>query len=238
MAMRAFAEFVVIVIGVLVALGLENWANDQAARVAEVDYLQALVADIRTDSAVWTNIHRPVLARSKDILEGTIPIAAGARPIPDDTASFLRDVSGSPSRPFIIGTGPTYEELLATGSLRLIESAEVRSAIVGYYQEKRVAQLRSESSTSGLNGLVEGVLPRRMGGGGSLFLGSSPGGAELLGEVFSVDAALEAIVSTEFARAMGQELNYVAVIASTVDTLLERALGLIQLIDQEVERLT
>jgi hypothetical protein len=77
-----------------------------------------------------------------------------------------------------------------------------------------------------------------MGGGGSLFLGSSPGGAELLGEVFSVDAALEAIVSTEFARAMGQELNYVAVIASTVDTLLERALGLIQLIDQEVERLT
>lgn len=236
-AMRVSAEFVVIVIGVLVAFAVDDWANGRADRMAEVDYLRALVEDIRGDSAVWTDIHIDRMARTREILEATIPIARGDLPIPNDTASFLRAVSRSASRQFIQGSGPTYEELLATGSLRLIESVEVRSAIVDYYQTKSVAQLRSESGGSQLKDLVEGVLPQAI-GGSDLFLGGSAGGEELVGSVFSVEAAIQTIVSTEAANAMGRHLNYVAYMASTMDTLFGRALELIQMLDREIESLT
>lgn len=46
---RLAAECFVIVIGVLVALGVDNWANERADRVLEQDYLQRLLDDVRYD---------------------------------------------------------------------------------------------------------------------------------------------------------------------------------------------
>ncbi len=43
------AEFVVIVVGVLVALGVDSWASERSDRVLERDYLERLLDDVRYD---------------------------------------------------------------------------------------------------------------------------------------------------------------------------------------------
>ena len=50
MARRLLLEFVVIVLGVLVALAADRWAQDRADRDLEAAYVQRLTNEIRGDS--------------------------------------------------------------------------------------------------------------------------------------------------------------------------------------------
>jgi hypothetical protein len=46
---RLVAEFLVIVVGVLVALGVDQWVQDRQDRALEAEYLERLLADVRYD---------------------------------------------------------------------------------------------------------------------------------------------------------------------------------------------
>lgn len=46
---RLAAEFLVIVVGVLVALGVDQWAQDRRDRSLEAEYLERLLEDLRYD---------------------------------------------------------------------------------------------------------------------------------------------------------------------------------------------
>ena len=47
LAVRLFAEFGVIVLGVLVALGVDSWTEDRGAAIREVELLGSLATDLR-----------------------------------------------------------------------------------------------------------------------------------------------------------------------------------------------
>jgi len=49
-ASRAVAEFTVIVLGVLVALGFESWREDVADRALELEYLERLHSEFDVDA--------------------------------------------------------------------------------------------------------------------------------------------------------------------------------------------
>jgi hypothetical protein len=51
LAPRLVAEFLVIVVGVLVALGVDSWAGDRADRVLEREYLHRLLDDVNSPSS-------------------------------------------------------------------------------------------------------------------------------------------------------------------------------------------
>ena len=53
----------------------------------------------------------------------------------------------------------TFEELLATGNLSLIRSAELRGSIVSYYEQARLSTSRSERGRSTYAQLLRGYLP-------------------------------------------------------------------------------
>jgi hypothetical protein len=53
----------------------------------------------------------------------------------------------------------TFEELLATGNLSLIRSAELRASIVSYYEQARLSTSRSERGRSDYAQLLRGYLP-------------------------------------------------------------------------------
>ena len=48
---RALAELVVIIVGVLTALGVDEWREVRGERVLEAQYLQGLATDVRQDLA-------------------------------------------------------------------------------------------------------------------------------------------------------------------------------------------
>ena len=90
---RVLTEFAVIVVGVLVALGVDSWNEGRAERDMERSYLEALANDLRGDSALVVDTFLPALAQKDSALRLIAPIARGEEPVPTDTLGFLRLVS-------------------------------------------------------------------------------------------------------------------------------------------------
>ncbi len=229
---RMAAEFVVIVVGVLVAFGVQDWADRGSDRLAEVQYLERLAADLRGDSAIVADRFIPDLASSDSILRVTQRIARSAAPFPVDTISFLADLSRTQSAPFFWILSETYDELLATGSLAVLESSEVRSAVVSYYASKLVAGARAESRASTYPELIRAYLPEVS----SAYYSLDRDTEQVLRDYGLADA-VGMIRTAEFRRALNQQLAYLDIVRSTLADLLSRAEQLILVLDKALGQL-
>jgi hypothetical protein len=124
------AEFLVVVSGILVALGLQAWYQGrQDARVAQV-YLDQLAADL---DATDRDLRVAIAQDSSRADLGTRIVVAFHRdaPLEPDTArSWLKVQFGffSDPRPVLA----TVTTLIETGDIKLIDDALLRSAIVAY----------------------------------------------------------------------------------------------------------
>ena len=141
----------VIVVGVLIALAVDQWASDRADRRAEMDYLHALSADLRSDSSLFVGTLIPIMGRAREAMDDMGPVLRGEVPVPVDTIAFLQQVVTSTGFFIQLGVRTTFDELLSTGSLRLIRSAELRFSLASYYESKRLAENRSAVRASGFH---------------------------------------------------------------------------------------
>lgn len=125
--LRMAAEFLVIVVGVLVALAVDSWASSRKERQLEDEYLLRLLDDVRYDLneiEFVTAISAAGLAYADSLLRypgrwpepdrlvGAVLIASNAR-VPDLSRNTLR-------------------ELVNSGRIALLRSAEVRQALAQY----------------------------------------------------------------------------------------------------------
>jgi hypothetical protein len=152
---RWLGEFVVIVLGVLVALAVDDWAQHRSDRNVESDLLERLREDLVADAADLALAQSQVARRlwlfeelERALRDGTPP-----SPPPDsllnlDRISPLLEAAGR-SDPFEDWHAPleapllalrgypefdisddSYREMLATGALRTLRHGELRSAIL------------------------------------------------------------------------------------------------------------
>jgi hypothetical protein len=159
---RAFAEFVAITVGVLVALGIDNaWAARQE-RLDEREYLEALVQEIegniealeRTlNSAAGAHAN---LERSRLILNAGLP--------PDSAGAFLTGLERATGfSPLPIVSRAVIQDLLSTGNLRLIRDRTLRHEILywdAFLDARLTGTARAEATTgSELKSLLAHALP-------------------------------------------------------------------------------
>ena len=125
---RLAAEFFVIVIGVLVALGVDSWASSRDDRVLESDYLARLLEDARYDLAEFAfvdSIAKLGAAASQQLTQlDVIDTLSASRLV---AAAFVAANTrvADPSR-------TTFQELINSGQIELIRSPEVRRALASY----------------------------------------------------------------------------------------------------------
>ena len=132
----AIGEIVLVVIGILIALQINSWNQNQNDRDIERDYLLNLKEDLMFDTT-WTKgyvLNRyeakiQSLEKGKNFYQGKYII--------EDTISFLNIISyggvfGNASWGFKIDS---YNELINTGSFRKIASKKLRSQIAEYYSK-------------------------------------------------------------------------------------------------------
>ncbi len=133
---RAF-EFLVIVIGILSAFWVEEFRESRSAAADEAAYLARLLTDL--DGGVeamqtgldWSDSRRAAGRALLDYLEAGVSDLSRTELI---LASF--DVSLVPiSAARRLGDRSTYEELLATGSVAVLQEAALREALATYYME-------------------------------------------------------------------------------------------------------
>jgi hypothetical protein len=194
-------ETLVVVLGVLIALSLDDFWTDRQERELELQYLDRIIVDVHADIDYVDNTIRDLWIQKLQILDAIAPIVRGNEPIPGDIESFLRNVAlggigGASSTRWVTST--TFDDLRSTGNLRLIRDAELRRKIARYYDEFDTLYSRARDRKSGYVSYVHSLLP-----------------AELREDMdlsamqdFGIDRALEHFVSTEFQSLLSQEYNY------------------------------
>ena len=137
---QLLADFVVIVLGVLVALALDEYASGRRDRAAERQYAARLAADLAADTTTfaWLRGILDVKARTLgELLED--PIAFTTVDDPEEKLSALNRATFWGL--MAINTA-TFEELKSTGSLRLLRDPALRSRLTGHYSGyERVTQI-------------------------------------------------------------------------------------------------
>jgi len=124
-------EFVVIVVGVLMALWVDELRETRFNAQLEVEYLRSLVVDLDADLAQFDETEA-WMRRSEAAAAIVLKLYAGSPPT-ENVADLVAAVetAGWQSWPAI--TRNTIDDLRSTGNIRLIRDPSLRRAITSYY---------------------------------------------------------------------------------------------------------
>ena len=137
----AIGELAIVVVGVLIALGVDSWNDERLDRRLEHRYMAGLVQDLREDTLELGR----ALALAEQFAEdgrSVLRVAEGGDP-GRTPAEFLRSIEFAGFLYFPIHTRPTYDELVSTGNLGLLRDGGLKRDLAAYYAEiERTTQWR------------------------------------------------------------------------------------------------
>jgi len=194
------AETLVVVLGILIALGLDDFRTDRFERKLEIEYIERLQGDIERDLEYIEAVWKPRLKMKREALESVAPVIRGESPVPDDVEKFLADVSlgGALGMSATLWyTDTTFQDLRATGNFRLIQDSAVRARVSEHYELLAGATLGVERRFSGYALFVHTVIPAEM--RSNIDLESM--------QQFGIDYALQRLLTDEFRNIFNQEYN-------------------------------
>ena len=130
--LRVCVEGAVIVGSILLAFGIDAWWDGKQARIEEGVYLTRLHDELVRGLPVMRLIFR--MARASAAVDSLLTLQeSGSRRETGGIASLVLDAVQYEFNSADILLDQTYQEMLATGSLSLIENQAVREAIAGYF---------------------------------------------------------------------------------------------------------
>jgi len=131
----AIGEIFLVVIGILIALQVNNWNEMRAERNLEQRYLQRLVEDLGTDIE---NLHLSIRSTDsrKARAEFLLNVTQNHELIKENPTYFIKSVEygGYTNNPVI--SDHTFEEIKSSGNLAIIQNEEIRTALSVYYSNR------------------------------------------------------------------------------------------------------
>jgi hypothetical protein len=128
---RLAAEFVVIVVGVLVALAVDQWRESVSDQAAEAQYMDRLLIDLQRDS-LTVSLERAQAGRKASDLARVLQDLTDPEAIRRQPSLAWPNLARTFARPNIRAT--TFDELTSTGGLTLVRNEALRSQIGEYYR--------------------------------------------------------------------------------------------------------
>src|SRR5690606_1996502 len=129
----AIGEIILVVIGILIALSINNWNANRIERHKESVYLK--------------NIKRDLIEHNKSIddkLNTELDFSKTAKPILKYykghhkfkvDSSFTSAIGSLTNRRTFVKINPTYTELLSSGNVDIISDNKFKGELINYYQE-------------------------------------------------------------------------------------------------------
>ncbi len=130
-----FAELVLVVAGILIALAIDGWVEDRRERDAEIEYLELLLRDVREiEKEAGTQLqfeHDQVLTATAaySLLESANPA--------ENAADIGVAISALTMRRTVNLGSATYEQMVSSGHLQLIHNRELRDQLVRHFANMR-----------------------------------------------------------------------------------------------------
>jgi hypothetical protein len=140
-----FAELILIVAGILIALYIDGWVQDRKDRDSETAYLELLRDDlelIEAELAEYIEFEESIVATGKAFLDAisSADPSAGHR--------SLQGMLGEMSvRRTLSVDSAAYTDLTNTGNLQLIRNAELRRQLVRYFAVVERSELIAEKNS-------------------------------------------------------------------------------------------
>jgi hypothetical protein len=131
---RIAGEFFLIVLGVVTALGVDRWVQGIDEDRTERDYLERLTSDVRANKGIYEHMLRDweaALAASSDLL--TAVQDSSARP---SHSGLLAAVSRAGATNTGLARDASFQDLAATGNLKVIKDSSLRHALVSYFGQQ------------------------------------------------------------------------------------------------------
>jgi hypothetical protein len=129
----AVAEFAIVVLGILIALGIDQAVERRGERRLEGEYLASLLADIEQDLSALDSFYFPFIARRDTAARWLDTFAKVPTLSISDSVKFISDIYVAAAYPTFDSRRSTFEDLSSTGNLHLIEDPQLRQRIISYY---------------------------------------------------------------------------------------------------------
>ena len=211
-----FGEIAIIVIGILIAIALDNCNDARNAGRLESEYIARLTEDLRTDTMTFGFVDR-ALTRKVAALSHADSII-NARAALGDTLTFLQALINAANfswnQPRVRTT--TFQELQSTGNLRLISDPEIRAMIVRYYTSAEGDYLRIAARQTRYGDLTYELLPRK----DEFVLDSTAARSRM-------SSLTNSVLRSDISGAIMAERNYATFVRSMNAGLQQRALELL-----------
>lgn len=128
----AIGEIVLVVIGILIALQINAWSNEQENRSSERTYLQALHFEISEDLQFYSNV-ADSLRKQRASAQHVIQFLEDPEAIISDSLLFINTFRNCADGENLTRTEVTWKELQSTGRLSLIRNKELVRQLFEYY---------------------------------------------------------------------------------------------------------
>ncbi|MDX1472474.1 MAG: DUF6090 family protein, partial [Flavobacteriaceae bacterium] len=132
----AIGEIVLVVIGILIALEVNNWNERRNMEKIEIEYLKRLRSDLANDTAYY---HRRIKYSEKVIQDHKRAVAATYDEISNPTEFYQSfDYIRFSSEALSIRDN-TYREMHNAGQINLIKNGKVKTELLEFYRQVDVA---------------------------------------------------------------------------------------------------
>ena len=129
----ATGEIVLVVIGILIALQINNWSQSQKEKKIEANYLKNITADLKEQ---LTSIEVQ-MAYERSYYEATSRIIDFYNKNQEFSldSTFFKDASFITERKTFVITDPTYTDLISSGNITIIKNKGPKDRLLTYYQD-------------------------------------------------------------------------------------------------------
>lgn len=146
----AIGEIGLVVIGILIALQVNTWNENQKERAMGFDYLERILSDVKKDTAILNQKTRLADTLSSQYLDMILEMYE-PQESKEDFIRLMNSVEFNVDE--LILTDVAYSELVNTGNMGLIFNAALKDQISGYYRSydfvaSRVRELNQSNLTT------------------------------------------------------------------------------------------
>ena len=154
---RLAAEFIVIVVGVMVALFVDQWMDTLDDRELEVEYADRLRDDLAADTLRFADVEQ--LFESKIALLRELLEARGTPPSVTDADRMLSRLSISRTTHMPETRPATFREMESSGTLVLLRDVTLRGNLATYYARHELFADVLAESAGNYDEILTGALP-------------------------------------------------------------------------------
>ena len=154
--LRLILELIVIVIGIYIAFQVDRWGDTEKEQALKLDYLLELKAEtqVNLDEIIADQTDRK---KQVELLEKLI--LAASQTVSDDTLRMAMDALLDYR--FYSGTNAVFDNIVASGNLRLITTDSLRSKLFGLKQFESKAPIVEAAEAKLIAEQIEPYLVRR-----------------------------------------------------------------------------